>query len=74
MEVHVAYCATHDRPVRVMAKKSAPNWPSPEGASPDDLVCLEHGDTCTGGMCPIFDVPSADMKDRLEEYRASFEE
>lgn len=73
MKIHVAYCATHDRPVRIMAKESAPNFPSPEGADPSDLVCLEHGETCTGGMCPIFDVPSDEMRARLKEYEASLE-
>lgn len=40
----------------------------------DSMVCLEHGDTCTGSMCPIFDVPSAEMKAKLDAYRAEMEE
>ncbi len=68
MEVRTAYCATHDRPVRVMVKDA-------DGAelSVDSMVCMEHGDTCTGAMCPIFDVPSAEMKEKLEAYRAETE-
>lgn len=68
MEVRTAYCATHDRPVRVMVKGEAQG---DEGL--DDMVCLEHGDTCTGAMCPIFDVPSEEMKAKLEAYRREAE-
>ena len=39
----------------------------------DALACLEHGDTCTGAMCPIFDVPSDEMKAKLEAYRREVE-
>ena len=65
METRMAYCATCERPVRVMVKKEAPAWPSPEELDPSDVVCLEHGETCTGAMCPIFDVPSEQMKENL---------
>lgn len=67
MEVRTAYCATHDRPVRVLVK-------NPDGdVTGDDVVCLEHGDTCTGAMCPIFDVPSEEMRAKLDAYRAQVE-
>ena len=64
MEVKTAYCATHDRPVRVVVKSGAPR-----DLGVGDMVCLEHGDTCTGAMCPIFDVPSEEMREKLEDYR-----
>ena len=69
MDIRVAYCATHDRPVRVLAKE-----PGSVGNDPDAFVCMEHGDTCTGGMCPIFDVPSEEMKKRLQLYREILED
>jgi hypothetical protein len=69
MEVRTAYCATCDRSVRVLVEKDVPDWPSPEGADLSRVVCLEHGETCTGSMCPVFDVPSAHMKEQLAEYR-----
>jgi hypothetical protein len=74
MEARLAYCATCDRPVRVLVKNDAPAWPTPYDPVASDIVCLEHGDTCTGEMCPIFDVPSAEMKEHLEEYRRQAEE
>ena len=70
MESRIAYCATCDRPVRVLVKKEAPAWPSPHELDPSDVVCLEHGDTCSAGtVCPIFDVPSEQMKENLEQFR-----
>jgi hypothetical protein len=55
--------------VRVVVKKEAPAWPSAEEPNPSDVICLEHGETCTGAMCPIFDVPSEQMKENLDTYR-----
>jgi hypothetical protein len=70
MEARIAYCATCDRPVRVLVKKAAPAWPSPHDLEPSDIVCLEHGETCSvGTVCPIFEVPSEQMHENLEEYR-----
>jgi len=70
MEARIAYCATCDRPVRVLVKKAAPAWPSPHDLEPSDIVCLEHGETCSvGTVCPIFEVPSEQMQENLEEYR-----
>ena len=69
MEPRMAYCATCDRPVRVMIKADATS--GPDGAvNPDDVVYLEHGETCgSGTVCPIFDVPSETMREKLDEYR-----
>lgn len=70
MESRIAYCATCDRPVRVLVKKEAPAWPSPHDLGSSDVVCLEHGETCSSGtVCPIFDVPSEQMQENLETYR-----
>jgi len=68
VEVRTAYCATHDRPVRILVKDEAGN-----DVSMDSVVCMEHGDTCTGAMCPIFDVPSGEMKEKLAAYRRQTE-
>lgn len=69
MEIRTAYCATCDRPVRVVVQEEPPPWPSAEATGPTSVVCLEHGDTCTGSMCPVFDVPTAQMREKLEAYR-----
>ena len=64
MDLRMAYCATCDRPVRVVVKKAPPPG---EPVSPDDVVCLDHGEVCgEGTICPIFDVPSEQMKKNLE--------
>lgn len=74
MEARIAYCATCDRPVRVLVKKEAPAWPSPHDIDASDVVCLEHGDTCSSGtVCPIFDVPSEQMMENLAEHRRDAE-
>ena len=68
METRMAFCAACDRPVKVMVKAQ-----TPEGeVNPDDVVCLEHGETCgEGTVCPIFDVPSQQMKENLDAHRRS---
>jgi len=67
MEHRMAFCATCDRPVRVMVKGSVA--PGAE-VNPDDVVCLDHGEVCgSGTVCPIFDVPSEQMKANLDALR-----
>jgi hypothetical protein len=65
MEVRTAYCSACDRNVRVMVKPEALEEGS-DGHDPSDLVCLEYGESCTGDMCPLFDVPTEQMKENLE--------
>ena len=71
MEQRMAFCATCDRPVRVMVKRDlAPG----EELNPDDVVCLDHGEVCGAGtVCPIFDVPSEQMKANLDALGRSGE-
>jgi hypothetical protein len=73
METRVAYCSACDRPVRVVVEGGAPRWSGPREADLSTVLCLEHGDTCTGSMCPIFDVPPEEMAKRLKRYRAAQE-
>ena len=65
LKVQMAWCAGCDRKVHVTVHPRV----SEEGRDPEpeDLICLEHGERCTGDLCPIFDVPSAEMKRRYEE-------
>jgi hypothetical protein len=62
IDAHLAYCSACDRQVRVAVNPKV----ILEGRTPteDDLVCLEHGDTCTGDLCPLFNVPTEEMKAR----------
>ena len=62
----MAYCATCDRPVRVVLKTEV--GPD-EAVNPDDVVCLDHGEVCSAGtVCPIFDVPSEQMRKNLDAH------
>jgi len=64
MEIHWAYCSACDRQVRVMVK---PGTALDGPFDPSSVVCLEYGDRCTGALCPLFAVPSEQMKKNLEE-------
>jgi hypothetical protein len=67
MEQRMAYCATCDRPVRVMVRENAATGAT---VDPDDVVCLDHGEVCGAGtVCPIFDVPTEKMKENLKALR-----
>jgi hypothetical protein len=68
LEVHLAYCSGCDRQVRVAVNPKVVE----EGRTPtaNDLICLEHGDACTGSLCPIFGVPSKEMEARYGDLLA----
>ena len=65
LDAHLAYCAGCDRKVRVIVDPRV----IAEGRQPSasDLICLEHGDSCTGDLCPLFNVPSEEMKERYSD-------
>lgn len=65
METHLAYCSACDREVEVALR---PDYvPEPGEPIPTDaMVCLAHGDTCTGVLCPLFGVPPERMKESLD--------
>jgi hypothetical protein len=65
METHLAYCSACDREVEVTLK---PGFvPEPGQPIPGDaIVCLAHGVTCTGALCPLFGLPSEQMKSNLD--------
>ena len=68
VDAHLAYCSGCDRKVRVIVNPRV----AKEGRepTPNDLICLEHGDSCTGDLCPLFDVPSTEMEDRYADLIA----
>jgi len=68
MDVHLAYCSGCDRQVRVVVDPEVVT----EGREPTaaDLICLEHGEACTGSLCPVFGVPSAEMEARYGDLLA----
>lgn len=65
MNQHLAYCSACDREVEVILKPGySPGRGEPIPA--DALLCLAHGDACTGALCPLFGVPPAAMKEKRE--------
>ena len=68
LDAHLAYCSGCDRKVRVIVNPRVVEEGREPG--PQDLICLEHGDQCTGDLCPLFDVPSAEMKERYADLIA----
>lgn len=67
MDVRMAYCSACDRNVRVVHKPGVDSAGKPAAAS--DLVCLEYGESCTGDLCPLFDIPSEQMRKNLDRPR-----
>ena len=63
MKIQNAYCSACDRQVEVMVSGSA----STSDAS--KVVCLAYGEQCTGSMCPLFDVPTEQMKESFERRK-----
>lgn len=66
---HLAYCSARDQRVRVVRKSEVMGGALDAEERPplSDVVCLEFGSACTGATCPLFDVPTAEMKARLME-------
>ncbi|MDP2497993.1 MAG: hypothetical protein Q8W44_08440 [Candidatus Palauibacterales bacterium] len=69
MKTHVAYCSARDQQVRVVYKEEMPEDVRPSPHDDVGVVCLAHGEECTGDMCPLFDVPTEKMRKWLEEHR-----
>jgi len=64
---YLAYCAGRDQKVQVIRRSELPpefgGMPSVAGDS--DVICLDYGNKCTGAICPLFDVPTGEMRRRL---------
>lgn len=69
MDVRTAYCSACDRNVKVVLQPGR----EPMVVKEDDvheLVCLEYGESCTGDMCPLFDVPTEQMREAFRRHEA----
>lgn len=65
MNTHLAYCSACDREVQVTL---APDF-TPEPGNlipPEAMVCLDHGEVCTGALCPLFGVRPEQLKENLD--------
>lgn len=67
MKIQHAYCSACDRQVEVVVSEEAQESASTLDAS--KVVCLAYGEQCTGSMCPLFDVPTEQMKESFERQR-----
>lgn len=66
MRVQYAYCSACDRQVQVMVKDEVPEGQIPSAADASNAVCLAYGEWCTGSLCPLFAVPTEQMKESFE--------
>lgn len=60
----LVYCSACDRQVRVMISE-APAHDGQATLHDEEVICLEIGDRCTGGMCPIGAAAPGSMVARL---------
>jgi hypothetical protein len=68
MDKHRAYCSACDRQVDIVVRPGARTNPV-TGEAEDEIICLEMGESCTGSMCPMCDVPTDEMKRSVERLR-----
>ncbi|MFC1659940.1 hypothetical protein ACFL3S_00560 [Gemmatimonadota bacterium] len=66
MKTQKAYCSACDRQVEVVVPEELPEGTLPSAHDPAACVCLEYGESCTGSLCPLFEVPTGQM---AENYR-----
>jgi hypothetical protein len=67
LRTYLAYCAGRDQKVRVIRRSELPLELGAVSSSTigSDVICLAYGTRCTGSICPLFDVPTEEMRRRL---------
>lgn len=68
MRTYRAYCSACDQEVPVVAEDGS-EGDGLRPADPSDLACMAFGEACTGDMCPLFDVPTDEMRERWRAAR-----
>jgi len=71
MRTQKAYCSACDRQVEVVVPEELPDGSLPSAHDPSKCICLEFGESCTGSLCPLFEVPTGQME---ENYRKAVKE
>ncbi len=71
MRTHKAYCSACDRQVEVLVPEDLPEGALPSAHDPAACICLEFGESCTGSLCPLFEIPTGKME---ENYRKIIKE
>lgn len=69
VNTYLAYCAGRDQQVRVVRKSELPEELGGRCAcyGSSDVLCLDYGAACTGAICPLFEVPTGEMRRRFVE-------
>jgi hypothetical protein len=66
MKTHKAYCSACDRQVEVLIPEDLPEGTLPSAHDPASCICMEFGETCTGSLCPLFEVPTGQMEENYK--------
>jgi hypothetical protein len=78
MKTQKAFCSACDRQVEVVIPDDLPEGTLPSAHDPSSCICLEFGETCTGSLCPLFEVPTGQMEENykriVQEIRKKREE
>lgn len=61
MKTQLAFCSTCGRDVRVLVTNESAEVEAQANIPDAEIVCLEIGDTCSGGVCPVSAVSHAAM-------------
>ena len=69
MKIQHAYCSACDRQVEVLVTEEAKESDGESAPGASKVVCLAYGEQCTGSMCPLFDIPTEEMKESFERQR-----
>ena len=65
MDPHWAYCSACDRQVQVVVRPGA-RVDTETGARSDEVLCLAFGESCTGALCPLSDLPTEQMRETFD--------
>lgn len=66
MKTQKAFCSACDRQVEVVVPEDLPEGTLPSAHDPASCICLEFGETCTGSLCPLFEVPTGRMEENYK--------
>jgi hypothetical protein len=66
MKTQMAFCSACDRQVEVVVPDDLPECTLPSAHDPGSCICLEFGESCTGSLCPLFEVPTGQMEENYK--------
>ncbi len=66
MRTRKYYCSACDREVEVVVGDDGNPLDTAIQGAP---VCLDHGEKCTGQLCPLFELPTEAMKQAATKLR-----